>query len=212
MGYCLFVHREAQLTAFQCHLIYTMPIALAYSSQERVIANLYGGNIPVVPMIKIATRPPENEPFGDGIKKCQDLIASRLKKINVAEKEVFNGSTTRDHIIAVSGGQPRELMVLIREAIVSAGLPVRQPAIDRAARESRRAYARQLRAEQWPVIESVRKTGAFARNDQTEQAIRELLDSRAILQYANEEADEWYNINPVIADLKNPQSSDLAEA
>ncbi|MFC1795443.1 ATP-binding protein, partial [Planctomycetota bacterium] len=47
----LFAERHAQLTAFSCHLIYTMPIALAYSCRERDIANQYGYTAPpVVPM------------------------------------------------------------------------------------------------------------------------------------------------------------------
>ena len=136
----------------------------------------------------------------------------RLRKIGVAEEQVFENDALRDHIIAQSGGQPRELMLLIREAIVSGRLPVRKPAVDRAIRESRRAYARQLTAAHWPVIESVRATGLFVRNEETEAAIRDLLDSRAILQYANEETDEWYNLNPVIADLKNPSTPGLGEA
>jgi len=38
----LFIHRHAQLSAFECHTVYSMPLALAYSVQEQKIANLYG--------------------------------------------------------------------------------------------------------------------------------------------------------------------------
>ncbi|MBN1866577.1 AAA family ATPase [Candidatus Sumerlaeota bacterium] len=203
LGQCLFVHREAQLTAFKCHMVYTMPIALAYSAQERVIANLYAGNTPVVPMIKIATAPPENAPYAEGKERCREIVASRLRKIGAQETDVFEEGVV-ENVVALSGGQPRELMLLVRESLVSGGLPVTQASLDRAVRESRRAYARQFRAAHWPIIESVRSTGRFERNDETDQAVRELLDSRAILQYANDEVDEWYNVNPIVAVLTPP--------
>ena len=76
----------------------------------------------------------------------------------------------------------------------------------RAAREGRRAYARQLSAEQWPVIQQVRKDGAFTRNADNDETIRDLLESRAILQYRTEE--EWYADNPLMSGLEVPAAND----
>jgi len=192
----LFVHREAQLTAFDCHMVYTMPIALAYSGQERVIANLYGGNVPVIPMTKVATCPPEARPHEAGIQKFRDLISCRLMKAGAAERDLFESDALRDEVIRLSGGQPREMLLLMREAMVGGGIPIKPAALKRVVDEHRRAYARQLRAEHLPVIESVRASGTIERTKDNEQAVRELLDSRAILQYVNDE--EWYGLNPLL--------------
>jgi hypothetical protein len=54
----LFVNRAAQLTAFGCHVVYSMPLSLAYSHHEPAIKGNYGGYVPVVPMTRIAGRPP----------------------------------------------------------------------------------------------------------------------------------------------------------
>jgi len=196
-GEYLFVHREAQLTDFQCHVIYTMPIALAYSSLEPRIANLYGGHPPVMPMVKIAEPPPARKRFAPGFQKFREMIRARLKRTGAKESDVFKSAAVRDELIRLSGGQPRVLMLLIREAIVGGDLPIDAAAVDRARQEGTRAYARQLRKDHRPILDEVRKTGALTRTEQNDAIIRELLDSRAILQYTN--APEWYAVNPLIA-------------
>jgi len=77
----LFVHREAQLIAFECHLVYTMPISLAYSAQEQNIANLYGGHPVVVPMSKLTERPPSRKPYPAGLEKFAEIIRTRLATV-----------------------------------------------------------------------------------------------------------------------------------
>ena len=200
----LFVHRQAQLSAFACHMVYTLPLPLVYSSQAAVLCNLYGRTIPVVPMTKIATRPPENEPFDPGIEKFRQMIQTRLDSIRADSKKVFESDAVRDKLIRLSGGQPRELMILIREAFAKGDLPITSDGVNFAARDLRRSYARQLTAQLWPILDEVRRSGRIERTADNDGLVRELLDSRAVLAYVNDEAEEWYNLNPIIADLSKP--------
>ncbi len=198
----LFVYRSAQLTAFHCHVVYTMPLSLAYSHHEQAVKGSYGGHVPVVPMTKIAARPPTTGPYLPGVERFQKIIALRLKAAGAEASEVFANEDIRDELIALSGGQPTELMTLVREAIITHELPIDEQSLRRAATEGRREYARQLRQDHWPIIEEVRRSGDFARTKEKEAAFRELLDSRAILQYVNDE--EWYALNPMVAALQPP--------
>ena len=142
----LFAERHAQLTAFNCHLIYTMPIALAYSCRERDIANLYGcAAPPVVPMTMIFDATGRKNKAG--FDKFRDLIRRRHKKAGAKGNDVFDNNSTRDKIIEYSGGQPRELITLIRDSIIEAELPITLSAIEKVTRKARHAYARQLRQE-----------------------------------------------------------------
>ena len=200
----LFVHRQAQLSAFACHTLYTLPLPLVYSSQAPVLCNLYGMNIPVVPMTKIATRPPENKPFAPGIEKFRQMIQTRLHSIGAASNKVFTSDAVRDELIRLSGGQPRELMILIRESFAKDDLPITTDGVNFAARDLRRSYARQLTAQLWPILEEVRRSGRIERTADNDALVRELLDSRAVLAYVNDEEEEWYNLNPIIADLSSP--------
>ena len=200
-GEYLFLHRERQLAGFQCHTVYTMPLALAYSHREQMIANQYGGRIPVVPMVKMFSPPPESKPHEPGLKAFRDLIQRRVEKADATMNDVFKSNNVITELIKLSGGQPRELMIIMREAIVGGDLPIDKPAIERATRDVRRAYARQLRGEHWPIIDQVQRTGMIERTEENDELVRELLDSRAILQYVND--DEWYGVNPVLPPQPN---------
>jgi hypothetical protein len=198
----LFVHREGQLTAFGCHLVYTMPISLAYSAQEQAIATLYGGHPEVVPMTKLSGRPPGREPHPDGLAKFAEIIRKRLATVPALTEDVFASPEVMGELIRLSGGQPRELMILIRDAIIANGLPIVAAAVERAARDGRQAYGRQLQAEHMPILDNVRKDGKLVRDSTNDELVRELLESRAILQYEN--ADEWYDVNPLVPPPPKP--------
>ncbi len=195
----LFVHRSAQLTGFKCHVVYTMPLSLAFSHQEQTIKNLYGGFVPVIPMTKIAARPPGRRPHPPGVEKFREIVAARLKKVGATTGALFKSSEVQDELIRLTGGQPSALMMLVREAIITHGLPVDAASLDRARLEGRREYARLLREEHLPVLREIARTGILKRNVANEPIFRELLESRAVLQYINDE--EWYGLNPLLADL-----------
>jgi hypothetical protein len=199
----LFVNRAAQLTAFQCHVIYTIPLSLAYSHHSPAIAATYGGEqVPVVPMTRVADRPPNTGPHEPGVGKFREIIRRRLSAADAQESDVFASKDVRDDLIALSGGQPTELMTLVREAIITHDLPIDATSLERAKIDGRRGYARFLRADHWPLIQEIRKTGDYTRTSKNEPAFRELLHSRAVLQYVNDE--EWYALNPMVADLHAP--------
>jgi hypothetical protein len=199
----LFVNRAAQLTAFRCHVIYTIPLSLAYSHHNPTIAAAYGGEqVPLVPMTRIAGRPPDTRPNEPGVRRFREIIERRLKAADAKESDVFASDDVRDDLIALSGGQPTELMTLVRDAIITHDLPIDEKSLERARIDGRRGYARFLRAEHWPIIEEIRKTGDYTRTSENEPTFRELLHSRAVLQYVNDE--EWYALSPMVAALHPP--------
>ena len=206
----LFIHRAAQLTGFQCHVIYTLPIELAYSHHESNIRRLYSGHLPVVPMTKIQTPPPQFERHVPGYAKFHDIIAARLQKISVGEEVLFESESVRDDLVALTGGQPTELMSFIRESIVTEGLPIGEKGVRRCRFEMMRSYRRQLRAEHWPLIDEVRRTGQMVCTEANEKAFRQLLDSRALLLYRNDE--EWYGVNPAIDELNSLEPPRAAQS
>ncbi len=198
----LFVHRSAQLTDFKCHLVYTLPIELAYSHHEPTIKRLYGGHLPVVPMTKVKTQPPNPKDYAEGMAKFREMISVRLAKAEASDPDLFQSDAVRDDLIRLTGGQPTELMTLIREAIVTEGLPITGKGVKRSRIEAMRSYRRQLRKDHWPLVEEARRTGQIVRTLDNESAFRELLDSRALLLYMND--DEWYGVNPALDGLTAP--------
>lgn len=198
----LFIHRAPQLTGFACHMLYTVPIELAYSHQGPSLTRLYGGNLPVVPMTKIETPPPASKPYAKGMARFREIIEARLNSVGATEQDLFENERIRNELIKLTGGQPTELMSLIREAIVTAGLPIGSDGIKRCRAALRRGYVRYLRQHHWPILQEVRATGNVAESAQDAVALRELLESRAILVYRN--SHEWYGVNPALDDLEPP--------
>lgn len=207
----LFVHRASQLTEFDCHVVYTMPLELVYSHHEQTLEDQYAGSIPVIPMAKIATKPPKSKAYSKGLALFREIIAKRLAEAGAEHADLFKSKKIETDLIKLSGGQPTELMTLIREAIVSGDLPIESAAVKRCQQDSERTYRRMLRPDHRPIMQQVKKTGAFQRTLENESAFHELLESRAILLYRN--AEEWYALHPVLEDVDfAPPRTDDAQA
>lgn len=207
-GEYLFVHRDRQLRAFMCDMVYTMPLPLAYSIAEASIAYAYGTHPTVISMAKINNRPPERYQYEPGRQALHKVIAQRLHRIGITRNQLFVNAKVCEDIITLSGGQPRSIMHFIRQAVTHDKLPISEAAIEYIIREGRRDYERRLRTEHWSIITEVRRTGSMKWSKVNEQQILDLLSSRAILQYRDEL--EWYDINPLINDLNAPEANTQA--
>jgi hypothetical protein len=198
----LFLIRQPQLTAFNCHMIYTIPIALAYSCKEREIASRFGVTAPlVVPMTKLFRH--DGKKHSPGFDKFRAIIARRIEKAGASQEDVFASNAVRDKVVKLSGGQPRFLITLIRDALVEGDLPITGTTVDKVARKATHPYSRQLREEHWRIIEQVRKTHALVRTVDNDSLCMDLLANRAILQYLNNE--DWYGLNPLLPPKRTRQ-------
>lgn len=194
----LFINRSGQMTALNCHVIYTMPISLAYSHHAQSIKSQYGGQLPFVPATKVSGPPPDYKPYTPGIKGFQKIVERRLAYLGMTLGDAFEDETVLDDMIRMSGGQPTELMMMMRESIVD-GLPIASDAVKHLQRDSRREYARTLLKEHFDILREVAKGGSFEPSEEIEKEFRQLLNNRAILQYSND--SEWYGLNPAVVDL-----------
>ena len=195
IGEHLYIERKKELFSLMCHVVYTIPLYLAYSSSAHKITSLYGvTDIPVVPVTKVRERPPAGGPYEPGVEQFREVVRRRLDNIGATEKDIFE-SGAMDRLIELSGGQLRELIIMTRDAAVTR-LPINDEAIERVANNPRRVYARWLERKHWAIIQEVRKTGRIARTDENASAADQLLDSRAILHYRN--ATEWFGDNPLL--------------
>jgi hypothetical protein len=144
-------------------------------------------------MTKVAGR--DGRKYKKGFDKFINIIQRRMDKAKVTTP-VFENNKVRDKIIKYSAGQPRQLMILIREAIIAGSVPIREEHVENVARKIRHSYERQLRQEHWAIIEEVRQDNRLDRNADNDALCMELLANRAILYYLNEE--QWYGLNPLL--------------
>jgi hypothetical protein len=189
----LFVNRAPQLTGLHCHVVYSIPLELAISQSAPTLQLSYSGPPPVIPMVKVRKRPPLCEEYPAGIERLRDVVDRRCHKVGCKLTDLCDLATLNS-LILLSGGQPSEMMALISDCILRK-LPFDQQTLQLYRVRGEREY-QFLRRDHWTLLESVKQTGVFERTSENENAIRELLESRAILQYVNDSI--WYRPNPYI--------------
>lgn len=198
----LFINRSPQMTGFHCHIVYSMPLALAYSKHHQTLRKLYGGQMPVVPMIKVKTMPPGGTIHQPGIDAMRKIIDARLDSEQITFNQVFDSVGTCERLIQLSGGQPSVLMSLVKEAVIADTLPIQDASLVRIRREWKREFRRPLRRDHWTIVEKFRANGQYVPDEDEDPVFRDLLESRALLQYVNDE--EWYGLNPFVELLEPP--------
>lgn len=192
-GETLFVRRYAQISKLECHVLYTVPLALTYSVRGRDLQKLYGWEIPIVGLTKLVLR--DGKLNEKGTECFREVIRRRLDWAQCRKDEVFADDMAQDAIISLTGGQPHELCVLMRDAIIR-GLPIRQDDVRALKIKAQRPYYRWLERKHWEVIQKVRAGHQPILDDENRGVIRDLLDGRALLFYRNDK--EWLGVSPLV--------------
>ena len=179
----IFIDRAEQLRGLGCHVIYTIPISIAYS-RANDLANLYDREPSVLPITSINT--PDGKPYEEGRQELQDLIAKRVHRHASEAKlfpDVFESAAVLLRLCEMSGGHVRDLLRLVRTAFDYIDeLPLTKEAVDLAITGTRDTYRRSVENEkEWKVLAQVSRDNILC----GEAVIyRKLLFSRCILQYA----------------------------
>lgn len=191
----LYKDRRPEMGGLRCHVVYTIPLDIVLTSRGQVIADLYNlSDLPVVPMVKVRERPPAEKPFAPGIEQLRAMVNKRLFVLNITDAEAFAPGVL-DRLIAISGGQLRQLMQFIRDAC-PAGLPITMPTVEKLARAIRLNYSYWLGPPHWELIHQARTGGELVSTAQNAEPLSELIESRALLHYRNH--GQWCGPNPLL--------------
>jgi hypothetical protein len=177
----LFVQNAEQLSAPQCHLIYTVPISLAYDAN---LSNAFGLDmITVIPMV--------NTKVDEGMKTLRQVVAARLEI-----DRVFVSPELLDQLIQMSGGAVRDLMRLIRIACQTS-THISQADVTRAINGLSIEYGRFIRGEDLAALKSVKQTQQAPGAD---PIYSRLLHLRVLHEYLN--GSSWTDIHPLVERIK----------
>ncbi|MEM6253420.1 MAG: ATP-binding protein [Cyanobacteria bacterium P01_D01_bin.156] len=204
----IFVDRSEQLKMLECHVIYTVPISLVYSSRGADLRDIYDAEIPVLPMVMV--REQDGTVCESGLEAMRELVRQRVFYNNgLADSaqlvgDVFESQETLDQMCLMSGGHMRNLMQMAQEAIKQSDtLPITKRAARLAVTKARNVYRNTVNDDQWTLLAQVNKTKEIL----NEQAHRNLLFNRCILEYRylDEENDEiicWRDVHPLLRGVK----------
>jgi hypothetical protein len=194
-GQFLFVNRHAQLSGLSSHVLYTLPLELAYGGIGGTLQNRYG-QIPVIPMVEVRKCPPDASRHQLGVDRMREVIMRRLATVGIMNPDDAFVDETMDQLIHASGGEPRQLMHLISDALLHGALPIQKAAADRAITLATRTLRRTMTNEDWEIVRNVATDGRLPIDVHTEARVRSLLFNRQVLQYCN--GEEWFAPSPLL--------------
>lgn len=184
----LFIERGDLLKGFGCHTIVTVPISLLFSPRVAVLNGIFPDRH-LLPMVKMEERG-SRKPWPEGRRLMEEIVRERLDVDVLFE----NGVVGR--LIEMSGGHPRQLMFLLRQALSYADeAPITAEAVDDAVSRLRDDYDRSTPERHWPLLAQVYDTQAVV-NDDDHQV---MLFNLSVLEYQNK--DRWCDVQPVIREL-----------
>ena len=204
----IFLDRSEQLKGLDCHMIYTVPIALVYSRWANEVQTIYG-TTQVLPMVMVQQQ--ERHRLHDrDWRKLREAIQRRVQTHAPdldLDTQVFDSRETLERLCIACGGHIRELMQMMQDSINRADqFPIAAKAVQRAITELRAVYHRAVEEPEWERLALVSHRRREIPNDNEH---RSLLQRRCILEYRcldqEGEIRIWYDVHPLIYKIQRFQ-------
>jgi len=171
----LFLHHAEQLKAPECHIIYTVPMSLAFNANLHDVFDMV-----VLPMVKTDQ---------EGLDKLKQIIAVRADVDNL-----FTHPAHLNELLRVSGGVVRDLMHLIRLASDTDEAQIGQEEVLYAINTLSKDYDRTLRNLDLEALRFVHENQRIPADEKFER----LLNLRIILEYGSDDDERPGKLHPAV--------------
>lgn len=195
----LFVDRGEQLTSLQCHLIYTLPIALRFSNDYGTLTQRFDAP-KILPMV--ATQLQDGSECIAGMELMRQLVLARaFPELTPQERlarvtEVFDSQETLDYLCWVSGGHVRNMFRMVLDALKEEDdLPISRGSVDNVVRNYRNEQLLAIDDHEWELLRQVVQTKKVTGDDGYQILIRSMF----VYEYQYDQSS-WFNINPLLKD------------
>jgi hypothetical protein len=200
----LFVDQGEYLTKLNCHLVYTMPLALKFSNDYGNLTQRFE-EPRVLPMVPVQLR--DGSECDAGMELLRQMILARAfpdldeqKRLNNIT-EIFDSSKTLDRLCRVSGGHVRDLLRLLNTWIMEEmELPLSGATLEAVIRARRNEMTMPISDDEWELLRQVRQRKKVSGDDGYQTLIR----SRLVFEY-RDSGESWFDINPILAEAKELQ-------
>ncbi|HUE24154.1 MAG TPA: hypothetical protein VMQ86_20910 [Bryobacteraceae bacterium] len=190
----IYLDHAAILRSLGCHVLYTVPIELAFSDAHLLLKAAYGCETLLLPLIPVSQR--NNEDCLDGIHALCRIVRERIAKTGATPQQVFEDDVL-EQLCRVSGGYIRSLFILLRSAIERCdSLPITKDVAERTVRRQAIDLSLALRPRHREALRAVHKSKAAFSEDS--ELWNLLLGNLMALPY-EDESGVWYDWNPLIA-------------
>lgn len=195
----LFVDRGEQLKKLNCHLVYTIPLALLFSNDIGRLTSRFGVKPKVLPMVSIQSR--DGRPFEAGMELLRQMLLARAFPTLAPSArheqlgQVFECPETLDRLCQVSGGHVRNLLGLLYSCVQQDDPPIDRATVEHVIKEYRDDLIAAISTDEWELLfQAVEQQSV--RGDEDYQV---LLRSMFLFEY-RDDGGRWFGINPALAE------------
>ncbi|MEB3883616.1 ATP-binding protein [Lyngbya sp. CCY1209] len=194
----LFIDRGDQLNQLQCHVVYTIPLGLIFSSDLGRLTNRFGSDPKALPMVPVQF--PDGNPCHPGIERLRQMVMVRaFPDIDTAGyapfvPQIFDAPDTLDRLCTVSGGHVRSLLVLLYSCLQQEDPPIPRDVLENVIRQRRHQLLLAIESEEWGLLRHVAQTKKLSGLTEYQTLLRSLW----VFEYRHNK-DYWFDINPVLA-------------
>jgi hypothetical protein len=193
----LFVDRGEQMKRLHCHLVYTIPLALTFSSDLPSIANRFGTTPKVLSMVPVMRRDGGADPQGMALLQ-QMVLARAFPQLGAEARlaqvgEVFQRGQILSGLCHMSGGHMRNLMRLMFSCLQKQDPPIAPDTFAAVIRDERDALTPLISPEDWQLLlQAVQQPQA-----QGKPGYPNLMRSLLLFEYRDSQG-KWLGINPIL--------------
>ncbi|WP_375499607.1 P-loop NTPase fold protein [uncultured Nostoc sp.] len=197
----LFIERGEQLRKLNCHVVYTIPLALTFSNDSAELQHRLGGGVApkVLPMIPVRLR--SGEIFTQGLALMRQMVLARaFPDILPSDRlglitEVFDSLETLDRLCLISGGHVRDLLGLLFDCLREQDPPFDRDCVELVIRRQRDYRANAIDPHEWELIFQVVQQQRVRGDIQYHALLRSLF----VFEYRDHQG-AWFAVNPVLAE------------
>jgi nucleoside-triphosphatase THEP1 len=198
----LFVDQAEYLTKLNCHIVYTMPLALKFSNDYGMLTQRFPDEPKVLPMVSIRLR--DGSIHEEGIALMRQMVLARAFPDLKPEQRldnitfIFDRAATLDRLCMMSGGHVRDLLRLLNTWIMEEmKLPLSAQTLENVIRLRRNEMMMPISSYEWQLLREVKQTKKVSDN----QGYQKLIRSRFVFEYRTS-VESWFDINPILAEAE----------
>ena len=203
----LFIDRGDQLRKLNCHIVYTIPLALTFSNDSAQLQHRLGGGLApkILPMIPVRQR--TGEINIEGLELMRQMVLARAfpnssppERLNLIT-QLFDNSDSLDRLCLISGGHVRDLLGLLFDCLRDQDPPFDRKCVELVIQRQRDYRANAIDMNESELIFQVIQEQRVKGDIEYDLLLRSLF----VFEYRDHQG-VWFAINPVLAETEKFKS------
>ena len=203
-----FIDQASQLHSLNCHVLYTIPLALMFSNQYEALKNHLGGGVApkMLPMVPVRRR--DGSDCEEGIALLRQVVLMRAFPDVEPEQrlglitEVFDSPETLDRLCRISGGHVRYLLGLLYKCFWEEELPFSRNSLEKLIKEYSNSLVSAIDEHEWDLLRQVQESKQVG----TAEEYRVLISCMFVYEY-HDSLGSWFDLNPGLAEAEQFKTS-----